>query len=282
MRHIRCTRHFIAAGKGRRLEWINAEPSAPGGILFVPPLIGGNGSQQVRMFRSLVRGGMRLITFSYAGHAGSSGIFSIKRAFSDTKLMLDLTRETASRTGLTVSGLGACFSAMPLIHAAVSAGEPLHSLVFINPISEVSATAVMTSFAAHYGRMNRSTGKLMAPGPALSSYLDILFPGIEKGTRQFGILKAGRAGLCRILSEFLLMDPLAGLRIVRTPALCLYAREDPILQIFHRGKRAGYENNWRRLCPRTSFRTVPGGHYMASADTRRSVLDSVKKFLSIR
>jgi hypothetical protein len=82
------------------------------------------------------------------------------------------------------------------------------------------------------------------------------------------------------VTEFLLLNPLAGLRLAHTPVLCLYAREDLILQIFHRGERARYENKWRHLCPRTSFRPLPGGHYLKAAETRRRVLDSVRDFLS--
>lgn len=279
MLRARCTRHFVAAGKGRRIEWVKAGPPAPRGIVLVPPLIGGDASQQVKMFRNLVRGGLQLVTFSYAGHAGSSGIFSLKEAFRDTRLMLDLAGEMAARSGVALAGLGACFSAMPLLHAAASMGEPLSRLVFINPIAEVSAAAVAASFAAHYGRLNRASGALVGPGMALASYLDVLFPGIERGGRRFGVLRAGRAGLLRIVSEFLLPDPLAGLSVARTPVLCLYAREDRVLHIFHRGEMERYESKWRRLCPQTSFRSVPGGHYMTSAETRGRVLDSVKKFL---
>lgn len=275
---VRCTKNFVASGNGRRIEWVKAGPASPKGIVFVPPLIGGDASQQVKMFRGLIRGGLQLVTFSYAGHAGSSGIFSLKEAFRDTRLMLHLAGDLATRSGAALVGLGACFSAMPLLQAAATMGEPLHRLAFINPIAEISTVDVAASFAAHYGRLNRHSGTIVGPGRALFSYLDVLFPGIEKGRGRFGILRAGKAGFFRIISELLLLDPLEGLKIARTPVLCLYAREDRILNIFHRGERDRYENNWRRLCPQTIFRSVPGGHYMTSTETRRSVLDSIKKF----
>lgn len=278
VRSIRFTRDFIASGNGRRIEWVKVGPSNPKGVVFVPPLIGGDASQQVRIFRGLVRNELQLVTFSYAGHAGSSGIFSLKEAFRDTGLMLHLAGDLAARSGASLMGLAACFSAMPLIHAAASMGEPLHRLAFINPIAEISTAAVAVSFAAHYGHVNRDSGTIVGPGRALSSYLDVLFPGIERGRGRFGILDAGKTRLFRILSELLLHDPLAGLKIARTPVLCLYAREDRILNIFHRGERDRYESNWRSLCPQTIFRSVPGGHYMASAETRRSVFDSIRKF----
>jgi len=60
-----------SVGKKQSLEWIRVRTCSPRGLVFVPPLIGGNLSQQVSSFRWLIRREYDLVSFNYSGHGSS-------------------------------------------------------------------------------------------------------------------------------------------------------------------------------------------------------------------
>lgn len=263
------------------LEWIRIRCADPRGLLFIPPLIGGGFSQQAGVFRRLVRQGYDLVSFNYSGHGNSSGDFSPGAALRDTRVMLRLTSRIGKRESLPIVGIGSCYSTIPLVHAADYLGEPLQQVVLINPITKLCPVTTGRSFFSYYRNVCRAHGKLGKISDALENYLEFLFPGIFKDREYFGGLARKRTRLIKTVMEFLLSNPLGTARISKTPVLCLYAREDRILDMLVSGKRTEYENSIRKICPRTVFHVLDGDHFLSFSRTRGEALQKIMAFLGL-
>ena len=140
-------------GKRDALEWVRVRHRSPWGLLFVPPLIGGNVSQQVRLFRWLIRRGYDLLSFSYSGHGASSDRFSLRASMRDTGHMLFHASRLSDDEGLPLLGIASCYSAIPVLHAVHHLAEPIKKLVLINAIPALGPRAVVRSFVSYYRRI---------------------------------------------------------------------------------------------------------------------------------
>jgi hypothetical protein len=136
------------------------------------------------------------------------------------------------------------------------------------------------SFFSYYRNVCRTHGKLRKISDTLENYLEFLFPGILKGREYFGGLARKRTRLVKTVVEFLLSNPLGTAKISKTPVLCLYAREDRILDILVSGKRTEYENSIRKICPGTVFHVLDGDHFLSFPHTREEALQKIMAFLS--
>ena len=250
-------------GKWEALEWVRVRNSSPQGVVFIPPLIGGDLSQQLGVFRWLIRKQWDLISFNYAGHGNSSNKFSLGATIRDTIHMLSWARSLTHKARLPLFAIGSCYSALPLLHAAHHLGEPVKRLVLVNAIPRLGPRAVMTSFMAYYRRLFPSRRGMRELRASARGYADALFPGIAKGMDHFGALKRRRARLLKTISEFLILRPLDGVCLTKTPVLCLYGRNDRVLQIYDGGIDVNYQKDIRQVCPQALFRSLDGDHFLS-------------------
>ena len=114
----RVMEHRLTPVGGRRLETVRIRVKAPRGLLFAPPLIGGDAAQQVRHFRRLTAMGYDFVTFSYPGHGRSTGRFSHAAAVRDTKVLLRRVAKESREDGLPMAGIGCCYGAIQIGRAS--------------------------------------------------------------------------------------------------------------------------------------------------------------------
>lgn len=278
MEAIRCTsfekrRCFVSETES--LEWVRVRDSSSRGLLFVSPLIGGSLSQQMRGFRALIREGYDLISFNYSGHGRSSDRFSLGAIVRDTSHMLAHTCLLGRQEHLPLFGIASCYSAIPILSAVHHFEEPLKGLVLINAIPNLSPRAGMKSFLTYYrSKPSNRTGTVRL---VAIDYLESL-SGIEKSKLYSGALERGRTRPFKTISEFFTLNPLDGVRLKRTPVLCLYACRDRVLQICDAGIGAGYEEVIRRTCSQVFFGSLDGDHLLSLPWARGEALTQIVSF----
>jgi hypothetical protein len=222
----------------------------------VPPLIGGSLSQQVSSFRSLIRREYDLVSFNYSGHGSSSDQFSLGATIRDTFYMLTRTYSLCKKEQLPLFGIASCYSAIPILYAVHHLAEPLKGLVLINAIPNLSPPAVMRSFLAYYRRVFPTKRSLRRGMFAAKNYVESLFPGVVKFT----------------------LNPLEGVRLQGTPVLCLYARQDMVLEIYDAGVGPSYEKDIRRTCPQALFHSLDGDHFISLPTAKDEILRHINSF----
>ena len=251
-----------------------------GGILFAPPLIGAGFSNEIGNLRGFLRKGYELFSFNYAGHGKSSGRFRLRTTLRDTAHALEFLLERAGEK--PVYGIASCYSAIPLIHAAHSRGEPLEKIVLVNAVSRILPRATIASFASYY--RSRFAGRLCLDTMtgAARRYVADLFPGIAFDRHFFGALSRSRTDVAGILRDALFSDPLGGVILHRTPVLGLYAKQDRVLQIYDTSVGEHYERQLLETCPKTTFYPLPGDHFLSCTASRSTAQKKILDFLARR
>lgn len=263
---------------GRRLETVRVRVKSPRGLVFVPPLIGGDAAQQVRIFRRLIRMGYDFVSFSYSGHGRSAGRFSHAGALRDTGSFLRVVDRENRGDDLPLAGIACCYGAIPLIYGNSRLAAPLRKLVLINAVFDLSARAALASFLRYYHEIHGRRGYLTPFRGVFEQYLDFMFPNVQKSRHVFGRLHRRRIRLFRTLMDVLFLRPLAAVRLDRTRALCFYGSEDNILRLYGPGYPASYETTVRRIFPSVEFQPVPGDHFLSCALTRDETLRGIRSF----
>jgi len=149
----------------------------------------------------------------------------------------------------------------------------------INAIPELAPRAVIDSFLSHYLNTLAIKKSFIGFSAAARLYTELLFPGIPKGMNHFGTLKRDRAHVSKIVREFFTLKPLKDVCLKRTPVLCLYAKKDPVLNIYDACPGSDYQDNMRRLCPQALFRPLDGDHFLSEYDARSEAARSITSFL---
>jgi hypothetical protein len=148
----------------------------------------------------------------------------------------------------------------------------------INPLIDLKPVAVMKSFLAYYQGLNLKRGFKKNIIGAMKKYTEFLFPGIAKDKNSFGALKYERTHLWDVLCELLFFTPLKKTILNKTQVLCLYAKKDPILNIYSKdGKQ--YESHIRKVCPLTSFKVIDGDHFFQPGSARHDAQKTISTFL---
>jgi hypothetical protein len=266
--------------KGCSLQWVRIKASDPQALVFIPPLVGGTVGQQAKAFRHLVRKGMDLFTFNYSGHCGSTGHFSLRTSLRDVYGMLYEVRQISQQEKLPLFGIASCYAAIPFLNAIDRLCEPVRRLVLVNAIPRLSPFAVIQSFCSYYNRLFLSRGMLPGMRAVFKQYADMLFPGIPKSRDCFGVLRRRRARLGKIVSEFFTLDPLRDVYLARTPALCLNASDDSVLDIYTSDSWSSYRKDIMRICPETEFQVLPGDHFFSGQDVREKVIRLISSFFN--
>ncbi len=250
----RIQRERVAVAGDRIAALRIAPPRAvtPRGTVFVPPLIGGSGLQQVAYFRGLNRAGWTLATFDYRGHGTSSGNFCVRHALEDARAALAHVR---ARTQGTLVGMGDCFGAIPLLVAAERVPGALDAVTLFNPMPDLRTIATPrelwnNAWAAPPGLRPRHPFDLRGLLFATNARL---FPGVDKSRDHFGILRYERARTWRLAFEYALLRPLAKLRLPGLNALVVYGRGDRLLRLDDARSESAYREAFARVLPQARF-----------------------------
>lgn len=250
------------------------------GVVFVPPLIGGEAIQQIRLLRHLRRYGLDLISFSYAGHGRSKGSFSFQAAFQNCLRMLDLASDYSRQQGVPLFGLASCFAAIPLLQATYARSEPLQKLVLINAIPRWRLDKIGSHFLRYWRQSESWRLSFLELPMVMRAYRDDLLPGVTHRPQAFGVLARQRVQWLRLASELLSHAPLPPAAVSQTPVLCIYGRKDRILHQMGFYKWQCYESLIESICPRTRFFPLDGGHFLNSPDIRYRLTNAVVDFFN--
>ena len=261
-------------GEHRSIEWVRTRYHRPQGLVFIPPLIGGDLCQQISDFRWLIKQHYDLVSFNYSGHGKSTNLFSIGASLRDTQHMLSYTGSAATREAVPLFGIASCYGAIPLLYAVHRLKQSLAGIVLINAVPGFFPEILLTSFLSHYRQVFAGQNAFTTFPAALKQYADRLFPGIAKGKDHFGTLKRHRTALAKIIFEFLTLEPLKGIRVENIPVLCLHAQKDSILNIYH-----NYRQNIRAVCPQARFHCLKADHFLSHAKVRREATQLISNFL---
>ena len=277
---VRIERGYRFDQKNRKIEWARLRSDKSRGLVFVPPLIGGSFAQQLHFFRWLGHLNLDIFSFNYSGHGKSTDKFSLKTSMENTLIMASEAVKKGKNQGLPVYGAGGCYSAMPLLFAAHSLAEPFSRIVLINPLTDLKPFAVIKSFIAYYRKLSLKKTIKKNISEAVRKYTEFLFPEINKNSHSFGVLQRQRTHLREVIFEFFLFTPLKRTTLSQTPVLCLYAKQDRVLNIYGQ-QPLHYEGNIRKICPLTHFKVIDGDHFFQPISARRIAQKTITSFLSI-
>jgi hypothetical protein len=266
------------AGSGG-IQWVQTRSSASRGLVFIPPLIGGGPAQQLGAFRWLLKNDLDLFSFNYTGHGGSTGKFSLGASLVDTRRMLSLAANSAEKAGRPLYGIAACYATIPMLWGALTSDEPFRKVVLINPLTALYQGAFLRS-VYHYCRtgfnFKRPTQSLKK---AIDNYLEFLFPGITRSLAGFGTLSRKRTRILKILFEWLSSRTRLNFSLPQTPALCVYGRQDPILNLGGGAIKNASLDCIRTVCSPVTFHAINGDHFMSDPESRATTRQAIRSFL---
>lgn len=273
-------RSTLHTGFEKKIQWVRARGRAPRAIVFAPPLIGGHALQQIRMLRPLVPRGFDLVSFSYAGHGASSGVFSFQAALDNCIAILDWARCRSRAEGLPLYGIASCFGALPMIHAVVKRNEPLDRMALINAVPNWRWEKLFFDFARRWSRSNRGWLSMAGLRAAMDQYLRDYFPRVHHRKRSFGILSTRRIHWPLMARQWWTLRRKSPGLLSNTPVFCAYGRQDRLLQQMGYADWAGYETTILELCPLASFWRLDTDHFFSCPGIRHRLIVAVDRFFS--
>ncbi len=261
------------------IQWVQTRLAEPQGLVFIPPLIGGSPAQQLNTFRWLVKNGLDLFSFNYSGHGGSAGKFSLGSSVDDTRRMLALAATRAGKAGIPLYGIAACYATIPVLYGALESGEPFKKIVLINPLTAFYQ-GVLISSVYHFCKTGFNLRRpVLSINKSIDRYLESLFPNITRSFAGFGTLSRKRTRVLKILAEWLSPDVSLNFSLQQTPALCIYGRQDPILNLGGDDLRRTSLNCIRAVCSKVTFRAINSDHFLSDPESRTTTRRAIRSFL---
>ena len=269
---------YIQTGLIDGVQCVQACGSGHRGLIFAPPLIGGHGLQQIRMFRKLVHHGFDLISFNYAGHGDSTGAFCFQASIDNCLGVLDWASRRSQMTQRPLFGIASCFGALPLFHAVAQRGEPLKRMVLINAVPHWRWETLLMDFLNRWVHGGHGWLSMMGVKAAMQRYLDDLFPRVHHHYRSFGILSRKRMQWVKMLGELCVLRRKSPLPLCHTPVLCAYGRQDRLLQQMGFSDWAWYETHILDICPQTRFWPLDSDHFLSNPRLRHRLLKAAASY----
>lgn len=262
------------------LDWIRIKTPYPKAIIFIPPLIGGHYSQQIRYFRPLLYKNYDIISFNYSGHGRSTDKFSLEASLRDTQNMLNHAFKISKKEKAPLYGIASCYASVPLFYAGSNSNDALKKIILINAVPDLKPGPVINSFISYYRDIYHSQKKIPRLADVIFQYLEFMFPGVIKNRHSFGMLRRKRARKFKIIYDFMLLNPLNNIGAIHIPGLCFYSLEDRILKIFDSGSRIKYEQDIKKICPEIEFKALEGDHYLSRKTVRKKAMEAIINFLN--
>lgn len=269
---------MIKRGVSGGVEWVRARARAPRGVVFVPPLVGGDAIQQIRMLRPLRRFGLDLYSFNYAGHGRSSGRFSLHAARENCLEVLDIAWHRSQRLGVPLYGVASCFATIPLLQVTEMRAEPMQKVVLINAIPRWRLRIICANFLRYWRLSGRWFGDLDGLPQAIRTYINELLPDVVHQPQAFGVLARHRVQWTRLMYELLSHATLATNTLKQTPVMCIYGRKDRLLQQMGFQNWGHYEGLIQSISPHTRFLPLDAGHFLNCPKVRRDLIKAVARF----
>ena len=260
------------------LQWVQTRLPAPRGLVFIPPLIGGGPAQQLSAFRWLLKDHLDIFSFNYAGHGASTGKFSIDASLRDTCRMLSVAAHRADKAGRPLYGIAACYATLPLLRGALAAGEPFKKIVLINPLAAFYPGTFMRALY-HSCKTNfdlkQPIGSLAV---TIDHFLEALFPGISRSLSGFGALDRKRTRLLKVVFEWFSSNSGLNFSLPQTPALCVFGRRDPILNLDAGALGKASLACIGNVCSPVTFRAINSDHFLSDAQSRVMTRQAIRSF----
>jgi pimeloyl-ACP methyl ester carboxylesterase len=272
----------IKTGVKGGVQWVRAHGFRPRGIVFVPPLIGGHALQQIHALRRLAHRRLDVISFCYAGHGESSGVFSFQASLDNCSAVLDWARGQSLQERLPLYGIASCFGALPMIHSAAQRHEPLARMVLVNAVPHWRWENVAIHFVRRWFFQTRGWLSIAGIRMAMDEYLQDLFPRVVHRSRSFGILSRRRMRWLKMTAELWAFRHRPTVPLHNTPVLCAYGRRDRLLRQMGFVNWSGYETDILNVCPQARFWQLDGDHFLSRPAVRYRLLDTVAHFLTDR
>ncbi len=273
-----CKNGRFETKQGHLVQWVHIQPERidSKGVIFALPLVGGAFSHEIKNMRKLIRNGYDVFSFNFTGHGKSSGKFRLKSTLDNTAEALDFLIRRSN--GKPLYAVASCYSAIPLIHAAHSKDEPIKKIALINAVCHINPKAVFNAFLSYH--RNALDGRLSVTlmNETFRRYMAFLFPGINISRHVFGALLRSRTDVIKTLWDVLIMNPLASVRLERTPVLGLYGKQDRILRMYDGDVGVNYERQILEKCPRTTFHPLHCDHYLSSRQSRELARNTILAF----
>jgi len=230
-------------------------------------------------FRWLAKNNLDLFSFDYTGHGGSSGKFSLAAPEKDTHKMLSVAAKRAGKTGVPLYGIAACYATIPMLLGARHLGEPFKKIVLINPLTDFyQKTFLQTLYRScrHGFDFNQPAQSLKA---SIDSYLEVLFPNISRSMAGFGSLRRERTRVLKVIFEWLSANITLDFALPKTPALCIYSRQDPILNLGGGKLKTASLNSIRKVCSPVSFHAINSDHFLSDSQSRATTRQAIRSYL---
>ncbi len=271
---------YVERGSVHGVEWMHSRSRTPCGLIVAPPLIGGHALQQLRLLRPLVRRHLDILSFSYAGHGASRGAFSVQASIDNCLAAIDLAAEICHSKSIPVYGVASCFAAMPMLHAISLRGEPLERLILINALPHLPWEKLVFDFYRFWRHHRRWRLTPQGLKHALKAYRRELLPHVAHSRQAFGILSRQRVHWFRIISDLVAYRHCQPQPLRNTPVMCVYGKQDRLLQQLGFPDWEGYELMMKRICPEIEFQRINGDHFLTGPEVRGRLIASVVNFLS--
>jgi len=244
-------------------------------ICLIPPLIGGSFILYGRQFATLMKQGVRVVSFNYRGHDQSGGRFALGSSFDDTHAIARRLRR--ERPDIPLVGVGMCSGSMPLFDILGREPDLFDRLIFINAIHRLQQTATPLEAARIYFR-ERGLRPPSSIRDLTHVVLTHIFPEIDQSPDRFGILPFDRVDLRRISGEYVFARRPGTRFVCDKPSLCIYGFGDELLDLARPSSEADYVQSFRRRFPNIRFESVRANHFMSGI--REEVARSIHRFIT--
>ncbi len=109
--------------------------------------------------------------------------------------------------------------------------------------------------------------------------MDALFPGIYRNTTKFGALSRKRTLVFKVLFEWLFSHAHMDFALARTPALCIYGQQDPILNLGGGTLKSASIDCIRKVCSPVTFHAINSDHFLSDPESRAAARQTIRSFL---
>lgn len=193
--------------------------------------------------------------------------------------MLSLAATRAKEKGVPLFGIAACYATIPLLLGTMRTGEPFKKIILINPLTSFyQMTFLQTLYRSckHGFNIKRPAQSLKE---SIDNYLENLFPNIVRGVAGFGSLSRKRTRVLKVLTEWLSGNFKLDFSLSQTPALCIYSRQDPILNLGGGTLQAASLECIRNVCSLVTFYAIDSDHFLSDPASRTATRRAIRAFL---